>query len=122
MTTIYIVTSGDGSDGDGREVQAVFSTHEKADLFINGDSSGHWNIDKWELDDREDESVKTIWVCTLHLETGDIVSEHSYSRVCGKCYTKTTVGSLYAWGHSSISRDHACKLAAEKRQEYLREN
>lgn len=122
MTTIYIVTSGEYSD---YRISGVFSTPEKTDLFISNNDPGGcrgMSVEPWELDKRQYDTPKTVWACNMSVKTGEITHEWDYTKSCGPLYTDPGVDLRAIGVRSSISRDHARELAAEKRQEYLREN
>ncbi len=52
LKTVYLVTSGDGTDGDEWDVMEISSTRQKAQAYIDefeGDYD-HWSIEKWAVD------------------------------------------------------------------------
>ena len=121
MTIVYAVTSGSYSD---YSIHGLFSTKEKASSYIENNKEELWGpgeIEEWTLDEREHYTVKTIWACDLDTKSGDLKKEWDHNKSCGSRYTKTGVGAYETWAHSSVSPEHARKLAAEARQKMLRE-
>lgn len=49
MAVVYLVASGDGSDGDEWDVRAIFSTRGKAKKFAD-DNSDDWNVEEWDVE------------------------------------------------------------------------
>lgn len=120
MKTVYVLTSGEYSD---YHISGVFSTKKKAERFILNNPTGsydRYDIEEWELDERQDDTTKTIWCCVLSLKDGTISGEWSYELSCKDYYTEVKAFRLEVRGCSSVSREHAQKLAIEKRQETLR--
>jgi hypothetical protein len=53
MAKVYLVVSGDGSDGSPDSTEGIFSTREKANEFIDsvrGRNTEEWDIEAWELE------------------------------------------------------------------------
>lgn len=118
---VYVVTSGEYSD---YTIEGVFSTRELAEKFAAqwGDCN---DIAEWPLDKRKDESRKIVHQATIRADTGDVdkwFGKHSYLESSDNDIKRTFYydRSNEIIGESSISPDHALKLAAEKRQEILR--
>ncbi len=121
MKTIYVVTLGCYSD---YSINGLFSTPEKARAFIEKNKidlcCGQRDIEEWELDELVKHTAKTVWFSKIDIDSGDIGSEKSYQKSCPPRYTTADTNSVHAWSTSSVSQEHARKLAVEKRQEVLR--
>lgn len=120
--TIYLVTKGEYSD---YSVVAAFSTEELAQSFIDRDTGtiNYNDIEPLEVDGCANSSMRTVY----HVEispVGDFVSKHEYPQ-----YLPPHVRMIDAWvmlgcgfaAQSTVSFEHALKCAAEKRQEWMRE-
>lgn len=72
----YIVTSGSYSDYN---IEAVFSTEEKAKEFINNRGDDDFNeIEEYEMD-KPCEKEKSIYWCTVNIKTGEIFVESRWT-------------------------------------------
>jgi hypothetical protein len=133
---VYIVTSGCYSDYGIRAVslskrnaQAAIDAAKIADEWWAGDAE----IEVWPVDEVLKMRKFTVWLCGMLLDDGSIVepkapgycrsefSEPFRSRVeqCGTrvpCYANRPIVRVL----SSVSQDHANKVAAEARQAWLR--
>ena len=142
---VYLVTSGCYSDKNNH---GIFSSREKAQAYIdkceaanNSDAdsddylwvqgAGDFNdIQEWELDESLKEQAWTKWDVGLMIDDGSLESgahpssssqwgiPESGARVDEKIPFWKGRSAVRAW--SSVSAKHALKLAAEKRQEWLR--
>lgn len=121
MKTAYVITSGRYSD---YSINSVFSTRDKAEKFIaDNPNQGRYDkleIEEWEIDELEGHTPKTVWFCNLTKSTGDVTRTWEGEQSCSKRYTEIGSNQYNVWAHSSVSAEHAQKLAIEKRQEYLR--
>jgi hypothetical protein len=122
IMTVYIVTYGEYDDFG---LEAVFSTQEKADTYIQ--EAGKYNRSSMEMIvDEYDGKVSTpIWSSAINLEDGS----QAWAPKEKPTYIMWTKGQesegqiiidAVACGMSSISLEHAHQVAVECRQEYLR--
>ncbi len=125
---VYIVTSGAYSD---YQINAVFSTREKAESFVNG-GTDLYSIEEFPLDDYGEESVHKVWSARINAE-GIVYTDETHeikdSTCRGKTYPMTSYTPEYCVGkphisvgvaESCVSAEHALKLAVEARQAWLR--
>ena len=121
MKTIYVVTSGSYSD---YSINGLFSTLEKAQAFMDKNKSelccDQGDIEEWNLDELVKYTSKTVWFCKLGTKSGTILRERRHEKSCPPRYTSSRGDKIYVWSESSVSPEHAHKLAVEKRQEVLR--
>lgn len=123
---VYIAFDGEYSS---RGVIAVFSSKEKAD-----ECSG--DVEEFDLDEMADRTMHTVYDVRISAEDGSLLksSKRTIFEVPNYCQSKMEsewrVRSAHspgyavyprALGTSSVSEDHALKLAAEARQLHLRE-
>lgn len=135
MPTIYVVTSGEYSD---YSINAMFSTKELADQYI-AKSIAHadlnynygYNVEEWELDKYAAAKELSIWGMGMLLDDGSIVEGPFVFTDLGleftsrinqigdnvPCYQNRPIVRV----HSTVSAEHARKVAAEARQGWLRE-
>jgi hypothetical protein len=66
VSNVYLVTTGNGSDGDEWNVHGIFATQEAADTFVRG-TSGHsfYEVEEWgvhgsTLSDSERDALATL--------------------------------------------------------------
>jgi hypothetical protein len=146
MTKIFVVTSGEYS---AYGIQAMFSTKELAEKYIDGQIDHHpkawekaddYNIEEWDLDqEHQPKQYTTEYRTKIWLKDGALADE-SNSRYCvrenlrGYYFTygeADAVKKTYPWGDymeapgqsmgvSYKSAKHALKLAVEGRQAWLR--
>lgn len=139
MTSVFVVTDGQYSD---YHIVAIFATKEEAEAFTNGavgskSRSGYESdvdIVEWLLGPPKDDSdeYRPTWQVWVDLETGDLSKEQF--TLAGNCEhqrhpERWSDSGLHiipghyrlAWGASTVSEEHALKVAAEARQAYLRE-
>ena len=128
MATVYIVTSGSYSD---YSIDAVFSTRGLADAYVEelrkakGDAP---DVEEWPLDEQAGAIAATIYGVRIFLTSGNVEHRWQYRRmvqpndrvVGDPCSFKRALDVLVE-AHSAVSPEHALKVAAEKRQEILRE-
>jgi hypothetical protein len=117
MKTAYVITSGSYSDYG---ISGVFSTKEKAEEFVSNNQCDDYDIEEWSINELEGQTHKTVWTCHLNKETGDVEFANEFKILCDKRYTASEVYKEFIKGESSVSAEHARKLAVEKRQEWLR--
>jgi hypothetical protein len=140
---IFIVTSGCYSD---YSIYGVFSTRKKAQELIDrvrsfkdedGYSLLYWaadaDIEEWPLDELLSHTRQTYWSCGIRMDNGAIVESHgnprqTFERPFRSEVTQHAV-SIPAYGgekvsrvRSTVSMEHAIKVAAEDRQKFLRES
>lgn len=111
---VYIAFEGDYS---ARGVVAVFSDKIKAD-----ECSG--DVEEYELDEMADRTMHDVWEVRIRLDNGALISSRKSRLFEVRNYLRAyrisdRLGPSV--GVSSISQEHALKLAAEDRQDYLRE-
>jgi CRP-like cAMP-binding protein len=119
MSTIYIVTSGEYSS---YRIDAVFSTKKLAEDFVarNGKFVSSADIEEWKLDDLQDASYVEVWHCVIDHD-GDLVSRGSITMFTKPFRGRSReYGQQGFYGESTVSAEHAQKLAAEERQKALR--
>jgi hypothetical protein len=144
MTIVYVVTSGAYSEYG---INAMFSTKSAAQEYIDkakkirekdGDDynvgnvcwAGDASIEEWPLDGESAAKITRSWSVGMLLDDGS-VKEGPYERQTFESPKKSFVDQfdvpVPAYNDRPIVRvvsykspDHALKLAAEKRQEWLR--
>ena len=116
------------------QILGVFTSREKALEFCPALESSLADdkkpeLEEWDADPvRPEEFIQEAWRVYLNLSDGSLnmesndpetrIRDYSYSAVCPTVYSNNDQLVL---GASVVSRDHALKLAVERRQEYLRE-
>ena len=124
---VYIITHGCYSDYG---IERCFSTREKAEEFISesaNDQDGYsYRIEEYRLDIDDGLRPRPRYTAWIYLDNGDIdiydhvivkMSDGSDESQQSRDY-KTMRETLCV--RSSVSKEHVAKLAAEKRQEWLR--
>ncbi len=113
---VFIVTSGDYSDYG---IEAVFSTEALAKEYV-AQSNGA-DIETWHVDEQRDARKVMVFNCYLR-EDGDLLTKYESLEMATGEFTEAskTLNNNFV-GRSSVSYDHALKLAAEFRQSHLRE-
>ncbi len=143
MSEVYVVTSGSYSDYG---IRGIFSTKKNADEFIeragalkddDGDRLEYWSgdvngVEIWELDAALKNKRMRIWTCGMLLDDGAIVEPKiEWSEITWEPPFRSRViqygTKVPAYSNrpivrieSAVSQAHANKVAAEKRQEWLR--
>jgi hypothetical protein len=129
---VYLVSHGEHSDYG---IDAIFTTKEKAEDYIRRVEDGrasrhryHNDVEVYTLDEWEGASYGPQWNFILIAETGESPNgpprqNTGLNRPGGRC-------AVYSWERyaqehwiqvsSPVSAAHAAKVAAEKRQEWLR--
>lgn len=70
MDIVFIVTSGDYSD---YQIEAVFSTREKAEAYINAKGTDYdWEVNEYELDLESTECHDAMYNLTIDVVTGNV--------------------------------------------------
>lgn len=135
MSKVFIVTTGEYSD---YRIVGVFSSREKALEFCPAAASdAETKIEEYAMDiidrdaaDGEEGTLQTTYRVYLKLDSGDLDIEDHRDEIhpAGWCQASSTSVPQYGTanrvtvlGESTISRDHALKLAAEHRQLVLRQ-
>ena len=130
--SVWIVTEGEYSD---YRIVAVFATAEEAKAFINGAAAdGHPYVEcrEWPIGAPSAGFYQPTWSVALDLESGDLVTNrdnivhppfvyelHPPDWSAGDRYQRTK--TKFVSGRSTVSKEHALKVAAETRQAWLRE-
>jgi hypothetical protein len=123
MATIYVVTAGAYSD---YHIAGVFSSKEKAAKFcpLATDDGREARIEEYELDKPDESNVpQVVFTAYVNLQTGAIEEQSSYvdSVPRGDHGNMIYDGDRpQASGYSTVSPEHALKLAIEARQKHLR--
>lgn len=136
--TVYVVTSGSYSDYG---IRGMFSSREDAQVYIDEsvkarDYPDDYNIEEWVLDQEQGKQSTTVYVTWIRADTGEITNREEQKRLvrpgerslpCGALETfKQRMAEGSQWKphnlavQSTVSQEHADKLAVEARQEYLR--
>lgn len=144
MTKIYVVTKGEYSD---YSIVGVYSNREKAEEVVERKPGGEWagidtfEIEEYDLDAPVTERYRKKFICYLSVESGEILKERETGETVSDAqfmvargeteirddywytvwephYINKKIQAIEAM--SSVSREHAQKLAVEKRQELLR--
>lgn len=125
---VFMVTSGEYSD---YRVDGIFSTTEKAEEYMarvrSVQTYKEFNgIDVIELDEGLKSTVHTQYLVQIFLKSGDLVGKASSSLVCDKPESRSDIygdgDSKFVSVRSSLSAEHALKIAGEARQAWLRES
>jgi hypothetical protein len=129
-TTVYLVWQGSYSD---RRVEGVFSTRDGAEDFlisadmIRGDEAV--DVEEWAVDELVGARPVTLHRVGINLDSGELAPWGAQTVLivprigCFIDGPKERGGTIKApWLHvsSPVSREHAVKVAVEKRQEWLR--
>jgi hypothetical protein len=135
MNKVFIVTSGAYSDYG---INSVFSSREKAQAWVDkhANPSGY-RIEEYEVDECAAHVKLTRHEVAIDLESGDIIQTRAHDwigpanvrsepcefidfRRTGRSSGYPTFGFLFGRVISYVNAEHALKLAAECRQEWLR--
>lgn len=126
MANVYLVTAGCYSD---YRIEAAFSTKQHAEEFAakyNSDRSDNYEtaeVEEYELDAEVGAKIAEVYESQIHLHSGtieEIGKKTILLRRGDDFYGPVTPHANYAFTVSEDSQAHANKLAAEKRQEWLR--
>lgn len=125
--TVFIVTRGEYSD---YTILGVFSSEEKAKKFaveVKKDWSSDVEIEPWELDERVNETLQTVFQVKLSKNGTELLNNNFETlgtqeslQFSGVEERKNDI--VIFVGKSIKSRDHAHKLAVEARQKWLAKN
>lgn len=124
---VYLVSSGHYSD---YSVMGIFSNRKDAE-FYKATSTDTNDIEEFGLDELKEEKRGLWYQVSLNLKTGNVTFEFEFWQVEGDKYARKQGASVdeatyikedtrTVTAFSPKSRDHALKLAGEKRQEWLR--
>ena len=131
---VFVVTTGCYSD---YSIKGIFSSKEKAEQYMVAcrGSAACWDkdfndIEEHILDQGLAEREHTRWRCGIMLDDGSlgeaVVAQQNWGLPENSHYVAERVPVYKGRGivrvESVKSAEHALKLAAEKRQEWLREN
>jgi hypothetical protein len=101
-------------------IEGVFDSEDAANrllALVGADGQ----VDEWTLNERENDQSIIIYRINLDVN-GNEMDRYSFTRICTRSQAQRGEFTLdLSWGESSISFDHALKLAAEARQARLRE-
>jgi hypothetical protein len=126
-TTVYLVWQGSYSD---RRVEGVFSTRDRAEDFlisadmIRGDEAV--NVEEWAVDKLVGARPVTLHAVGINLDSGEMAPWGAQVTLivpgsgCIIVGPEERGGSPWLHVSSPVSREHAVKVAVEKRQEWLR--
>lgn len=132
MKTVFVVTTGSYSDF---RIKGVFSSAKKADEYISrskksqiAHNTDYNDVEEWTLDELAASKEYTHWHYTLFLDDGAQVDpvhtseQFGIPQNNGQIFEKVPYyqGRGIVRVQSCKSAAHAKKLAAEKRQEWLR--
>jgi hypothetical protein len=120
---VYLVSTGEYSD---YTILGLFSTREKADAFITELAKGRFqqpnDVEEYDLDARVGQAYGPTWLARITLDTGEVRASKCifdsvrHPEVC----TVEPHDNELLTAVSPISKEHATKVAVEKRQEWLR--
>ena len=138
VTNIFIVTSGRCDDCG---VDRVFSKRPDAqrycDVHNNGSKYEDYEVEEWPVDDWDTEEIaRTLYTCYIYIDTGEVKSESDHINVerpevrhieymirdkpLGSGW-RSSIGRRYIGGNSYASKEHALKIAADRRTIILAE-
>ena len=117
MDKVFIVTSGCYSD---YQIEAVFSTREKAEAYINAKGTDNdWEVNECDVDAESTECTDAIYDVSVNITKGDISvdsrSERGYNfyAECKDCFQYNGMHSVRMW-LSSDSLERVKKVASER--------
>jgi len=130
--TAYVVTSGEYSDYG---ICAIFSTREKAERYAKERGTDN-PIEEYLIDEDDELISRAIFEVVMELTSGNVIDKGQSNRLANpnerNLETRlvdlrdfnygATGGKITVQSASFVSPDHAVKLAAEFRQNYLREH
>ncbi len=122
---VIVLTSGEYSDYG---ISGVFSSMAKAEAYVMTMQKGEggltgYNFEEYEADECSAESWQSIFACAIDVD-GNLIRESTEEKLVMPDYSEVRDflrSSTEFRAESSISADHARKLAAENRQSWLRE-
>lgn len=119
MTKVYLLMRGEYSD---TTVEAVFSQKDEAERIASLDESDDFRIEEFELDEWKDWTYSTSYCAVAGIKTGEVIntSHHIHLHHPTRCEVRLFKNRDQILVQSPISPEHAAKVAAEKRQEFLR--
>ena len=120
--TVYVVTQGQYSD---YLIEGVFSNRDLADEYVKQahlEGLGERSIEEWTLDELAGKTYRQWFWVTMDMD-GTILEENGTQFWLGsqresKVHMNLSGTTIYA--KSTVSMEHARKVAAEKRQSELR--
>jgi hypothetical protein len=117
---IYVVTEGSYSD---YHIRAVFSTEEKAWAYIDAlpeNRRDEYEVECYGVDETMGWEYGPVWHAAIKWKDGEAWSYKPRDRIRppSACVVEETDAAVHVY--SPISQEHAEKVAAEKRQEWLR--
>lgn len=117
MEKVYIVTSGEYSD---YHIDAVFSTIEKAEEYVDAQGSDY-RVEEYPVDDAEVKKNESIWLVSVNWKTGnadsanpDSFSDYNTDKIDTVQYDKSYGGGYLTFVLMSDSMERAKKVAAER--------
>lgn len=133
--TVYMVASGSYSD---YQIEALFSTQEKADAFVErvDPNGGNMSVQEMILDERQEDAPREVWHAYVRCYDGSVDKQYMRIEVVPPRFSepgrwpggdfdvkqiRKWPGSYCCTGASAVSAEHALKLAIEERQAWLRE-
>jgi hypothetical protein len=119
MSKVIVLTSGEYS---AYSISGVFSSLEKAREYANRRNPKElsWNFEEYEIDAGEKELMYTFYRAVINIEDGSIWEHGKIERWGIPSNVIRDEGTKIIEVESSISQEHANKLAVEARQAYLR--
>jgi hypothetical protein len=122
---VYVVTSGSYED---YRIVALFTDKVKAEEFAaeNKKIDHDTNVEEWPIDDKVDARAVVIYRSYVLKLSGTARWCDRETRMTvlpeGACYTDVIESDLQFVAQSSVSSEHATKLAVEARQAWQRNN
>lgn len=114
---VYVLTTGSYSD---TSIVGVFSSREAAVAAGTGDSEVN-DPEEYELDERAEHRYGPTWSVFFRKETGGLEPQrHAWQKIRHPSACEIQDNQYGIFVASPISAEHALKVAAEKRQEWLR--
>lgn len=130
--TVYVVTSGHYSDYG---IVAIFSSMELARKFMaDVPDNGYNDVEEWVVDAFAGFIRREKFTAVIDLKSGEIWDQREWPLECAEAGQRSSEPNFWYRGpvgdisspqiscYSFVSADHACKLAVEARQQWLREN
>jgi hypothetical protein len=132
MTVAYIVTRGCYSD---YSISSVFSSESLAQAYIDKHlSKADYQIETYNVDEDKDVVMQTFWEYEIEADSGNYYKRYKADTesmrmngekaLCNpfrsRSSTRRRYGVIVISSQSTVSFEHAKKVAAEARQCYLR--
>lgn len=120
---VWLLTNGTYSD---YTVECVFTSREKAEAFLR-EAAGevkYNDLEEFELDALAGQVLRQEWRTLLDCRTGAVEMQWVTAEMAppgARGAGRSWADHLHALGASYVSQGHADKLAAEARQQWLRE-